>query len=208
MLVAATVGGLLVEGPVGKVALVDPVSGSAEHTSIPADAIIAGADADQVAWQAASCKVRCPLHVTDVRGGPGTAIALPPRTALDPADTPGFDPARQRLALPLDIIDHHGTATGTDVYVADISARKLIRVPGGPIPVATLPAVLGAFPAGSTGIVSARWAADGSGLWIVATDGLYLQVAYWTGTGQLHVLQPKAGLAYKFDVPGTGTPGP
>ena len=46
VLVAATVRGLLVQGPVGKVALIDPVSGSAVHTSIPGNAIIAGADAD------------------------------------------------------------------------------------------------------------------------------------------------------------------
>ncbi len=142
-----------------------------------------------------------------MRGGPDTEIALPPHTALDPADTPDFDPAGQRFALPLDTLDHHGTAVGTYVYVADISARKLTRVAGGPIPVATLPAVLGAFPAGSSDVVSARWAADDSGLWIVATDGLYLQVAYWTGTGPLQVLKPQAGLAYKFDVPGTGTLG-
>ena len=207
VLVAATVRGLFVEGPVGTLALIDPASGSAEHTSIPEDAIIAGADADQVAWQAASCKLRCPLHVADVRGGPGTEIALPPHTVLDPADTPDFDPAGQRFALPLDAIDSHGTAIGTYVYVADISARKLIRVPGGPVPVASLPAVLGAFPAGSSDVVSARWAADDSGLWIVATDGLYHQVAYWTGAGPLQVLQPRAGLAYKFDVPGTVAPG-
>jgi len=50
------------------------------------------------------------------------------------------------------------------------------------------------------------WSADGSGLWIVATDGLFFQVGYWTGHGPLRVLQPQAGLAYKFDVPGTGRP--
>jgi hypothetical protein len=207
VLVAATVRGLLVQGPVGTVALLDPVSGSDEHTRIPENALIVGTDADQVAWQAASCTLRCPLHVTDVRGGPGTEIALPPDTALDSADTSDFDPAGQRLALALDTINHQGAATGTYVYVADIGARKLIRVPGGPIPVATLPAVLGAFPVGSGDVVSARWTADDSGLWIVATDGLYFQAAYWTDTGPLHVLPPQAGLAYKFDVPGTGTPG-
>ena len=100
-----------------------------------------------------------------------------------------------------------GVTTGTSVYVADLRARTLTKVPGGPIPLAALPAVPGAFPAGSSDVVSARWAADGSGLWIVATDGLFLQVAYWTGTGPLHVLQPQAGLAYKFDVPGTRAAG-
>ena len=40
----------------------------------------------------------------------------------------------------------------------------------------------------------------------MATDGLFFQAAYWTGTGPLHVLRPQAGLAYRFDVPGTGSP--
>jgi len=206
-LVAATVGGLLVQGPDQKLALMDPVTGRYERAGIPAGAIIAGTDADHVAWQAVACALDCPLHVTDLRGGPDTQIALPPHTVIDPGDTSDFDPAGQRLALPLDITDHQGAITGTYVYVADLGARKLIRLPGGPIPVATLPAVLGAFPAGSSDVICARWSVDGSGLWIVATDGLYFQVGYWTGHGPLRVLQPQTGLAYKFDVPGAGRPG-
>jgi hypothetical protein len=205
-LTAATVRGLLVQGPDQKLALIDPVNGRAERAGIPANAIIAGTDADHVAWQAAACPLDCPLHVTDVRGGADTQIALPPHAVIDSGDTSGFDPAGQRLALPLDITDHQGAITGTYVYVADLSTRKLIRVPGGPIPVATLPAVLGALPAGSSDVVCARWSSDGSGLWIVATDGLYFQAGYWTGHGPLRVLQPQAGLAYKFDVPGTSRP--
>jgi hypothetical protein len=207
VIIAATVRGLLLQGGFGKVTLIDPVTGRAEHASIPDNAVIAGADVAHVAWQDGSCTLPCPLHVTDLRGGPGVQIALPPHTVLDLADTPDFDQAGRRFALLLDTIDHRGAATGTYVYVADISARTLTRVPGGPIPLAALPAVPGAFPAGSSDVVSARWAADGSGLWIVATDGLYFQVAYWTGTGPLHVLRPQAGLAYKFDVPGTSAPG-
>jgi hypothetical protein len=205
-LVAATVGGLLVQGPDQKLALIDPVNGRAEHTPIPANAIIAGTDADQVAWQAAACSLNCPLHVTDVRGGPDTQIALPPHSVIDSDDTSDFDPAGQRLALPLDTTDPQGAITGTSVFVADLSARKLIRIPGGPTPVTALPAVLGAFPAGSSAVVCVRWSADGSGLWIVATDGLYFQVGYWTGHGPLRVLPPQAGLAYKFDIPGAGGP--
>jgi hypothetical protein len=205
-LVAATVRGLLVQNPDQQLSLMDPVNGRAESAGIPADAIVAGTDADQVAWQAAACPLACPLHVTDVRGGPDTQIALPPHTVIDSDDTSNFDPAGQRLALPLDITNRQGAITGTYVYVADLSARKLIRIPGAPIPPATLPAVLGAFPAGSSDVVGARWSADGSGLWIVATDGLYFQVGYWTGRGPLRVLPPQAGLAYKFDVPGAGSP--
>lgn len=207
VLVAATVRGLLVRGADQRLALVDPADGSPVRTGIPGNAIIAGTDADHVAWQSASCGTGCALHVTDVRSGPDTEIALPPHTAINTNDTSGFDPAGQRFALALDTIDHAGADAGTNVYVAGLGARTLVRVPGGPVPVAALPAVLGAFPAGSADVVSARWAADGAGLWIVATDGLYFQTAYWTGHGALRVLRTQPGLAYKFDVYGTSASG-
>ena len=206
LLVAATDGGLLVQDPSRALTLIDPADGRARPSGIPQDAIIAGADAGHVAWQPAFCTPRCPLHITSTRSGLATEIGLPPHTALNPGDTPDFDPAGQRLALPLDTTDQQGDTTGTNVYVADLSARTMVRVPGRPIPVATLPAVPGAFPAGSSDVVSARWAADDTGLWIVATDGLFFQAAYWTGTGPLHVLRAQTGLAYKFDLAGAGTP--
>jgi hypothetical protein len=40
----------------------------------------------------------------------------------------------------------------------------------------------------------------------VATDGLYFQAGYWSGQGPLRVLPSQAGLAYRFDIPGTGGP--
>jgi hypothetical protein len=207
VLVAATVRGLFVRGPGLNLMLIDASNGAAEPTGIPGNAVIAGEDADDVAWQAAACAAGCPLHITDLRGRPGTQIALPPGTVIDPNDTSDFDPAGLRFALPLDITDRQGAVTGTSVYVADIGTGTLARLPGGPIPVANLPAVVGAFPAGSSDVVSARWAADGPGLWVVATNGLYFQAAYWAGHGPLQVLRPQAGLAYKFDVPGTGPAG-
>ena len=206
VLVAATVSGLLVQDPGQKVALIGPAGGRAVPLGIPADATIAGTDADDVAWQAAGCPVQCPLHVTGLRGGPDTQIALPPHSVISANDTSDFDPAGQRLALPLDSTNSQGVITGTSVYVADLGARTLTKVPGGPIPVAALPAVLGALPAGSSDVVSARWPAAGPGLWIVATDGLYFQAGYWSGQGPLRVLPSQAGLAYRFDIPGTGGP--
>jgi hypothetical protein len=110
-LVAATVRGLLVQGPDQKLALMDPVNGRAERTGIPANAIIAGTDADHVAWQAVACPLDCPLHVTDVRGGPDTQIALPPHAVIDSGDTSGFDPAGQRLALPRDALSTEPSMT-------------------------------------------------------------------------------------------------
>ena len=171
---AATVSGLLVQDPGQKVALIDPASGRAAPLGIPADATIAGTDADDVAWQAAACPVQCPLHVTGLRGGPDTQIALPPHTSSVPMTPPtsirpaSAWPCRWTHQFP-------GVIMGTSVYVADLRARTLTKVPGGPIPVAALPAVLGALPAGSSDVVSARWPAAGPGLWIVATDGLYFQ---------------------------------
>ena len=208
VLVAATDGGLLVQGPSRALTLIDPADGRARPSGIPQDAIIAGADPGHVAWQPASCATGCPLHITSMRGGPAIMIGLPPHTALNPGDTPDFNPAGQRLALPLDTIDQQGEPTGTNVYVADLRARTAVPVPGRPIPVPRLPAVPGAFPADSSDVVSAHWTADGSGLWIVATDGLFFQAAYWTGAGPLHVLQTETGLAYKFDLAGSGTPDP
>ena len=138
VLVAATVAGLLVQDPSRALTLIDPAGGRARPSGIPQYAILAGADAGRVAWQPASCTTHCPLYVTSLRGGRVTKIGLPPHTALNPGDTPDFDPADQRLALPLDTIDQQGGTTGTNVYVADLSARTMVRVPGQPIPVATL----------------------------------------------------------------------
>jgi hypothetical protein len=206
LLIAATVRGLLVQRPDRTFALLNPVTGRAASAGLPADAVIAGTDANQVAWQAAACPPDCKLTVTDVRGGPDTQVGLPPHTVIDPGDMSDFDPAGQRLALPLDTTDSHGTITGTSVYVVDLGTRTIATVPGGPVPVAALPAVLGAFPAGSPAIVSVRWSAAGPGLWIVATDGLYFQAGYWTGHAPLRVLAPQAGLAYRFGVARTGGP--
>jgi hypothetical protein len=205
-LIADTVRGLLLQGPGQKLAFKDPVNGRAEAAGIPADAFIVAADADQMAWQAAGCSADCPVHVTNLQSGQDTQFTLPPDTVVDNDDTSDFDPSGQRLALPLDSTARKGTVvTGTYVYVADLSTGKLTRLPGGPMALVTLPADLGAFPVGSTEIVSARWSGNGSGLWIVATDGLFFQAGYWTGQGPLRVLRPQSGLAYKFELPGPST---
>jgi hypothetical protein len=125
---------LLVQASSRALRLLDPADGRARPSGIPQDAIIAGADAGHVAWQPAFCTTHCPLHVTSMRGGLATEIGLPPHTALNPGDTPDFDPAGQHLALPLDTIDQQGETTGTNVYVADLSAHTMIRVPGSHAP--------------------------------------------------------------------------
>ena len=189
-------------------AFIDPQSGGTEPTGIPENAIIAGADADQVAWQAVSCALRCLLHVTDLRGGPATEIALPPLTAVDPNDTADFDPAGQHFAFPLDTTRPAGHDHG-HVRLRRGHQRPEAGPGSGRPGTGRQPSRgLRGIPGGASDVVSARWTADGSGLWIVATDGLYFQVAYWTGNGPLGVLPPEAGLAYKFDVPGVRRPLP
>jgi hypothetical protein len=202
-LIADTLPGLLLQSPDRGLALMTPSNGRIEPAGIPQDSVIVAADADQVAWQDPACPPDCTLHVTDLRGGAGTQLTLPPGTVINTNDTADFDPAGQRLALALDSVDRQGTAAAdTYVYVADLRTGKLTRVPGGPIPVVTLPVVPGAFPYGSSTVVCVRWSATGSGLWIVATDGLFFQAGYWTGRGPLRVLQPQTGLAYKLALPG------
>jgi hypothetical protein len=210
VLLAATVRGLLTQGPSGQGAsLINPATGVMQPAGVPGDAFVIAAGPDHVAWQPAYCGGPCSLHITSLGGGADTAIPLPPGTVPD--DYPGpaaFGPAGQSLALPMTTTNREDRMTGTSVYVADITRRRLIRLPGGPIPQPAIPASLGALRAGGPEIVSVRWA--GTGLWIVASDGQQSQVAYWAGAGPLRVLAPVPGAAYTFAVatgPTTAAPG-
>jgi len=205
-LIADTVPGLLLQSPDRGLAVMNPGSGRTKSAGIPQDSVIVATNSGKVAWQDPACPPDCTLHVTNLQGGPSAKLTLPPDTVINTNDTADFDPAGQRLALALDSVDRQGTAASdTYVYIADLRTGKLTRVPGGPIPVVTLPAVPGAFPYGSSTVTCVRWSAAGSGLWIVATDGLYFQAGYWTGHGPLRILQPQAGLAYKLALPGPAT---
>jgi hypothetical protein len=200
VLLAATVRGLLTQLPSGLGAsLVNPDTGVMRPAGVPGDAFVVAAGPDEVAWQPASCGGPCSLHITSLRNGTDTVIPLPPRTFPDGDPAPAaFDPAGLRLALPMVTTNREDRITGTSVYVVDIGRRRLIRLPGGPVPLSAIPVYLGAARSGSPDIVSVRWA--GSGLWIVATDGQDSQVAYWTGAGPLRVLAPVPGVADTFAV--------
>lgn len=200
VLLAATVRGLLTQGPSGQGAsLVNATSGVMRPAGVPGDAFVVAAGPDDVAWQPAYCGGQCSLHITSLRDGTDTVVPLPPRTVPDDDPAPAaFGPAGRRLALPMVTTNREDRITGTSVYVVDIGLRRLIRLPGGPIPVSAIPAYLGAVRGGSPDIVSVHWA--GSGLWIVATDGEDSQVAYWAGAGPLRVLAPVPGAAYTFAV--------
>jgi hypothetical protein len=187
VLLAATVRGLLTQGPSGQGAsLINPASGVVRPAGVPGDAFVVAAGPDDVAWQSANCGGPCSLHVTNLRDGMDTVIPLPLRTLPDDNPAPAaFGAAGRRLAVPMVTTNREDRITGTSVYVVDIGLRRLIRLPGGQI-------------AGSPDTVSVRWA--GSGLWIVATDGQDSQVAYWAGAGGLRVLAPVPGAAYTFAV--------
>jgi hypothetical protein len=206
VLLGATVRGLLTQGPSGEGAsLISPASGVFRTAAIPRDALVVAVSPDDVAWQAADCRGRCSLNITSVRDGKDTVIPLPPRTLPVTYDSPpsAFDLAGRRLALAMETTNREDRTTATSVYVADIGRQRLIRLPGGPIPLSTIPVGLGAVPAGSPDVVSMHWAA--SGLWIVATDGEETQAAYWAGTGPLHVIAPMPGAAYTFGVASNAT---
>jgi hypothetical protein len=201
VLLAATVRGLLVQGPSGEGAsLISPATGMIRPAGIPGDALVVAVGPGDVAWQPASCDGPCSLHITSLRDGTDTVIALPPRTFPDisyPLPS-AFDVAGQRLALVMETANREDRVTGTSVYAADIARPRLIRLPGGPIPPSAIPAGPGSVRAGSLAIVSVHWA--GSGLWIVATNGEDSQAAYWAGAGPLHVTALLPGSAYAFNV--------
>jgi hypothetical protein len=198
-LLAATVAGLLIQGPSGEGAsLMSPSTGIIRSVAIPPDALVVAVNADDIAWMAASCATACSLHVTSLQRGIDTVIPLPLSTLPDEY-TPAlaaFDPAGRRLALVMQTTNREDRITATSVYVVTIGSRRLTELPGGPIPLSAIPARLGAVPAGSPDVVSVHWA--GSGLWIVATNGEDSQVAYWADRGSLRVLAPMPGAIYTF----------
>jgi len=138
VLLAATVRGLLTQGPSGQGAsLVNPASGVVRPAGVPGDALVVAAGPDDVAWQPAYRGGPCWLHITSLRDGTDTVIPLPPGTFPDDYPAPAaFDPAGWRLALPLTTTNREDRVTGTSVYVAEIGPRRLIALPGGPVPAA------------------------------------------------------------------------
>jgi hypothetical protein len=200
-LLAATARGLLTQGAFGQGArLISAVTGAPLRLAVPGDALVVGAGADDVAWQSGSCAGACPLHVTNVHDGKITLIALPPASTPDIyADPNVFDQVGQRIALVLDTINRQHYPTGSRVYIADIGLHRLIRLPGGPIPLSTAPPG-SAVPPGHPLIVSIRWTAAGSGLWIVASDGVNFQAAYWPGAGPLRALPAQPGAVSMFAI--------
>jgi hypothetical protein len=205
ILLAATARGLLTgSGHGGGARLISTASGAAVRMPVPPGALIAAVSADAVAWQRPPCRrLACPLHVTSLRTGAGPVIALPPGTQTN-GQPAAFDPAANRIALPLDTISRNRQPAATHIYLIDIARRHITRLPGGPLPLTSAATSLGAITARfSPRFNPVSWS-DGPDLWIVAADPTSFQAAYWPGTGPLHVLTPQADEIYMFAVSTAG----
>jgi hypothetical protein len=155
--------------------------------NLPADASFVAAGRDRVIWW--SCRASCLLHVTDLTTGTDAALPLPrnwqPPLRAYPPPLASFDPAGQRLALPLDRIDSAGNITAQGLFVAGNGMLRetpsRLRLP--PLAAATDGVVL-----------TGAWDRRGV-LWVLATDptSVYYQLGFWTGAGPLRTFAPAQG---------------
>jgi hypothetical protein len=197
ILLAATGRGLITGSARGRrVRLVSTASGAALSTPVPSGALIAAIGTGQLAWQSSPCaRLSCPLHITSLRTGTDTTIALPKGTQTN--GQPGaFDQADKRLALALDTIGRKHHPAATHIYVIDIGTHHISRLPGGPLPLTQAASDRGAIAAGLSGFNTVTW--PGPDLWILASDSTAFQAAYWPGTGPLHVLPAQPGQIFNF----------
>lgn len=196
-LVAATSAGLLTDSVVtGRLQLWSLPAGRPQRLPLPGGAQVAGASAGRVIWQSPSCAVHCLLHLTGLRAGGPISVAVPP--GWQPALYPGPAAASgsgQRLVIPMDRVGS-GYLAAVDLYVINITAQSVRRVPGGPY---TIPQAPGPGDPGLT--LASTWDQEGR-LWVLAGwgDG-YFQLGYWTGTGPLHVYPPAPGNPVAISAP-------
>ena len=103
----------------GRVQLWNGATGQPVRMNLPADAIFVAAGRDRVIW---SCGAPCLLHVTDLTTGADAAYPLPanwqPPPPAYPLPPASFDPAGQRLILPLDRLDPAGNITAQALFIA------------------------------------------------------------------------------------------
>jgi hypothetical protein len=182
----------------GRVQLWNGATGQSIPINLPADASFVAAGRDRVIWW--SCRPSCLLHVTDLTAGADAALPLPrnwqPPLRDYPPPAASFDPAGQRLVLPLDRLDSAGNITAQALFVA---ANGMLRETPGRLrlPPATA-ATAGAVLAGT-------WDQRGV-LWVLATNpgSGYYQLGFWTGTGPLRTLAPAQGSPVTLSAPGPG----
>ena len=147
-----------------------------------------------------SCRGTCLLHVTDLPTGTDAALPLPrnwqPPLRAYPPPPASFDPAGQRLVLPLDRVDSAGNITAQALFIA---ANGALRQTRGRL-------WLSSSAAATQGVVLASaWDRQGV-LWALATnpDGGYYQLGFWTGVGPLRTFAPAQGSPVTLSAPGPG----
>jgi hypothetical protein len=182
----------------GRVQLWNGATGQPIPVNLPADASFVAAGRDRVIWW--SCRASCLLHVTDLTTGTDAALPLPrnwqPPLRAYPPPPASFDPAGQRLLLPLDRIDSAGNITAQGLFIA---ANGMLRETPGRL---RLPPSAAA----TQGVVLAgAWDRRGV-LWALATDPTsgYYQLGFWTGTGPLRTFAPAQGSPVTLSAPGPG----
>jgi hypothetical protein len=165
--------------------------------NLPADANFVAAGRDRVIWSS-SCGASCLLHVTDLTTGTDAALPLPrnwqPLSSAYPLPPASFDPAGQRLVLPLARVDPSGNVTAQGLFIA---GHGMLRETPGRL---RLPP----FTAATQGVVLAgAWDRRGV-LWVLATNPTsgYHQLGFWAGTGPLRTFAPAQGSPVTLSGPG------
>ena len=182
----------------GRVQLWNGATGQPMRMNLPADAHFVAAGRDRVIWS--SCGASCLLHVTDLTTGTDAALPLPrnwqPPLIAYPPPPASFDPAGQRLVLPLGRVDSAGNTTAQGLF---ITGKEMLRETPGRL---RLPPSAAA----TRGVVLAgTWDRRGV-LWVLATNpgSGYYQLGFWTGSGPLRTFAPAQGSPVTLSAPGPG----
>lgn len=182
----------------GRVQLWNGATGQPTPMNLPADASFVAAGRDRViSW---SCRASCLLHVTDLTTSADAVLPLPrnwqPPPSAYPLPPASFDPAGQRLVLPLDRVDSAGNITAQGVFIA---GNGMLRETPGRLRLPPLTAA-------TQGVVLAgAWDRRGV-LWVLATNPTsgYHQLGFWTGVGPLRTFAPAQGSPVTLSAPGPG----
>jgi hypothetical protein len=180
----------------GRVQLWNGVTGQPIPMNLPADACFVAAGRDRVIWS--SCGASCLLHVTDLTTGTDAALPLPrnwqPALRAYPPPPASFDPAGQRLVLPLNRVDSAGNITAQGLFIARNGTLR--ETPGRLRLPSSAAAAYGVVLAGT-------WDQRGV-LWVLATNPAtgYHQLGFWTGVGPLRTFAPAQGSPVTLSGPG------
>ena len=171
----------------GRVQLWNGATGQPIPMNLPADASFVAAGRDRViSW---SCRASCLLHVTDLTTGTDAALPLPRNWQPPPSGYPlppaSFDPAGQRLVLPLARMDSEGNITAQGLFIA---ANGMLRETPGKLRLLPLapPPRASYWPARGTG-------GECCGCWRPIPTSGYHQLGFWAGTGPLRTFAPAQG---------------